>query len=62
MFAKKIEIDRSLYESLETAARSRGYANTDEFIRHVLELVAGGDKSSDEDPIRERLKGLGYLE
>ncbi len=62
MFKRRIPIDRSLYDKLTRLADSKGYASTEEFIRHVLEELADGDDAAgDDDLIRHRLKGLGYL-
>ena len=60
--AKKIKIENDLYEKLEQYAVAAGYSGTDEFIVHVLEKsVADMEKTSDEESVKERLKGLGYL-
>jgi hypothetical protein len=64
MSSRKIKIDRQLYDQAVACARKAGYSSVDEFIRHVLEKeVERLDREDpDEEAIRQRLKGLGYLE
>lgn len=58
----KIKIEKSLYEKLEQVAGERGYASTEEFVKHTLEkAVADVNEAMSEDEVKERLKGLGYL-
>ncbi|MFH1269226.1 MAG: hypothetical protein ABIK89_26145 [Planctomycetota bacterium] len=61
---KKIKIDEDLYENVKRAARRAGYASPEEFIRHVLEKETSGIllTDDDEEKVKERLQGLGYLE
>ena len=60
--AKKIKIDNNLYEKLRQYSETAGYSSPEEFIVHVLEKsVADLEKSADEESVKERLKGLGYL-
>ena len=59
---KKIKIENDLYDRLRKCAEAGGYSGTDEFIVHVLEKsMADLEKSADEESVKERLKGLGYL-
>ncbi|MCK4305719.1 MAG: hypothetical protein KAY24_15885 [Candidatus Eisenbacteria sp.] len=60
--AKKIKINKELYEHIERVAKLAGYASVEEFVIHALEkeLAQFEDAQSDED-IKEKLKGLGYL-
>ncbi len=63
MFEPKVRINKPLYERLAKVAETAGYSSTDEFILHVLEkTVAGLEEAQSEEQLRERLKGLGYLE
>lgn len=63
MFGHKIKLSKGLYEKLEKVARAKGYSSTEEFVLHTLEkAVADVDEALSEDEVRERLKGLGYLE
>jgi len=60
--AKKIKIENNLYEKLRQYSETAGYSSPEEFIIHVLEKsVADLEKSADEESVKERLKGLGYL-
>ncbi|MFC1596979.1 hypothetical protein ACFL5Q_03440 [Planctomycetota bacterium] len=62
----KIKIDRELYDKLSRCAVAGGYSSTDEFVQHVLEReveqVLGQEISpEDEEKVKARLRGLGYL-
>ena len=63
----KIKLDDDLYARCKKISDTAGYSSVDEFIAHVLEkeiqtLTGGGDYSAeDEEKIKERLKGLGYI-
>lgn len=59
----KIKIDNDLFDRLKKYADNAGYSSVDEFISHTLENVIemAGDSEID-DSVKERLKGLGYLE
>ncbi len=60
--AKKIRIDNDLYEKLQKCATAAGYSSAEEFIIHILEETAGGiDSGDDEEKVKEKLRGLGYL-
>jgi metal-responsive CopG/Arc/MetJ family transcriptional regulator len=64
MFEPKIRIPKDLYRRLTECAEAAGYASMDEFIRHVLEkeierIVC---TEADQEEIKRRLQGLGYLD
>ena len=60
--AKKFKIEGDLYDRLAKYSEVTGYSTADEFIVHVLEKsVADMEKSADEESVKERLMGLGYL-
>ena len=63
MFGPKIKLDKGLYEQLEECAEVAGYSSVDEFVQHVLEkevarIQTGAD---DEETVKKRLEGLGYI-
>lgn len=63
MFTPKISIKKGLYEDLKAVAAAKGYSSVDEFVIHVLEKAAAeGREAIGEEQVRQRLKGLGYLE
>jgi hypothetical protein len=44
-----------------------GYSSPEEFVIHVIEkevaaILGSGEGSEDEEEVRKRLKGLGYIE
>ena len=62
VMAKKIKIDNNLYDKLRKCSEAAGYSSPEEFIGHVLEKsVRETEDSDDEEKVKERLKGLGYL-
>jgi hypothetical protein len=60
----KIRIRKELFEHLSTCSEKAGYATVEEFITHVLEKAAAeiAPADADEEAVRKRLQGLGYLE
>ena len=61
--SKKIAIDKTLWERVERVAKQAGYASVEEFVIHTLEQnVRHIEEAKDEDDVRERLKGLGYID
>jgi metal-responsive CopG/Arc/MetJ family transcriptional regulator len=59
----KIKLDKDLLDRAEKVSKAAGYASVQEFVQHVLEreldkLDKGG---ADEDEIRKRMQGLGYI-
>ena len=61
--SKKITLDKVLYERLERVAAQAGYASVQDFVVHVLEQQARHlEEAKDEDLIRKRLEGLGYID
>ncbi len=59
----KIKIDNELYDRIKDYADKAGYSSVDEFVVHTLEkmIEMAGDSTLD-DKIKDRLRGLGYLE
>ena len=68
MFGHRIKIDAELFEKIKKIAAAAGYASPEEFIHHVLEKEIqriqgpGGLSPEDEEQIKKRLQGLGYIE
>ena len=63
MFGKtSVKIDDQLWEKIRKVAAIAGYSSPQEFVVSVLEkeLAKLEDADSDEK-IKERLKGLGYI-
>ncbi len=62
----KIKLERDLYDRAAKVADTAGYASVDEFVSHVLEkelrnLTGGDGDPEDEEKLKERLRGLGYI-
>jgi hypothetical protein len=59
----KIKIDKNLLEKVRKYSQIAGYATPEEFVQHVLEKeIAKFEQDGDnEDEIRKRLQGLGYI-
>lgn len=63
MWTPRIKLDKDLFARLKELAEQKGYSSVDEYIHRILEQEA--DRSSatpDKDVLRERLRGLGYVE
>ena len=58
-----IKLDKELLERAERVSRAAGYASVQEFVQHVLEreLDKLDKDGADEDEIRKRMQGLGYI-
>ena len=62
MFGPKIKIGKGLYARVKQTAELSGYTTVDEFVIHVLEKeIAKADQGDNEEKIKDRLKGLGYI-
>jgi len=58
----KVKLDASLVEKIKKYAEIAGYSSPEEFITHALEKeLAQLADAEDEEEIRKRLKGLGYI-
>ena len=61
--SKKITLDKVLYGRLERVAAQAGYASVQDFVVHALEQqVRHLEEAKDEELIRKRLEGLGYID
>jgi hypothetical protein len=59
----KIKIDPGLYDRAKRAAEAAGYSSVEEFIAHCIESGIQKQKVDEpEDPVADRLRGLGYIE
>ncbi len=59
----KVKLDKDLLAKVKKFSAIAGYSSYEEFITHALEkeiakLEEGGD---DEEEIKKRLQGLGYI-
>jgi hypothetical protein len=58
----KIKLDKNLYEKIKKYATAAGYSSVDEFVAHALEKeIAQLEGAGDEDELKKRLQGLGYI-
>ncbi|KPK36116.1 MAG: hypothetical protein AMK70_03470 [Nitrospira bacterium SG8_35_1] len=62
MFGPKIKLTKELHDKLKQVADLSGYSSVDEFVVHVLEKeISKVGQDDDEEKVKERLKGLGYI-
>ena len=66
MGMKKVKLDGDLLDRAARAAETAGYSSVDEFLTHLIEKELGkiegaATDAADEDELKERLRGLGYL-
>jgi hypothetical protein len=58
----KVKLPKELHEKARKLAELAGYSSVDEFVIHVLEKETEKlESAGDEDEIKKRLKGLGYI-
>ena len=65
MFGSKIKIDPDLLDRCRRQAEREGYSSVEEYVTHTLEKALRQSEEkleADEELVKERLKGLGYLE
>ena len=62
MFGPKVKLTKDLYDKVKQIAELSGYSSVDEFVVHVLEKeISKVNQDDDEEKLKERLKGLGYI-
>jgi metal-responsive CopG/Arc/MetJ family transcriptional regulator len=62
MFGPKVKLSKDLYDKVKQIAELSGYSSVDEFVVHVLEKeISKVNQDDDEEKLKERLKGLGYI-
>ncbi len=58
----KIKLEKSIVDRIRKYAEIAGYSSPEEFITHALEKeLAKLEDAQDEEEIKKRLKGLGYM-
>jgi metal-responsive CopG/Arc/MetJ family transcriptional regulator len=63
MFGPSVKIDKDMWRRIEQCAAKAGYSSPEEFVQHVLQREVERLESADiSDEMRQRLKGLGYIE
>ncbi len=62
MFGNRIKLEKDLYEKAKEIAKAGGYSSVDEFVNHLVEKeVSKLDGAKEEEEIKRRLQGLGYI-
>jgi metal-responsive CopG/Arc/MetJ family transcriptional regulator len=58
----KVKLDKDLVAKIRRYAQLAGYSSPEEFITHALEKeLAKLADAKDEEEIKKRLRGLGYI-
>jgi metal-responsive CopG/Arc/MetJ family transcriptional regulator len=58
----KVKLEKSLVERIRKFSEIAGYSSPEEFITHALEKeLAQLEDAEDEEEIKKRLQGLGYM-
>ncbi len=58
----KVKLDKDLVAKIQRYADLAGYSSAEEFITHALEKeLAKLADAKDEEEIKKRLRGLGYI-
>lgn len=64
MFGNRVKLDGELLRRAKEHAGRKGYASVEELITNLLEkeLAGGGDVGGeDQEEMKKRLQGLGYI-
>jgi hypothetical protein len=60
--SNRVKLDPDLLARAKRCASAAGYASVDEFVAHIVErAIRELEDSDDEQELKRRLKGLGYL-
>lgn len=68
VFGNRIKLDPDLMQKVQKCAEQKGYSSAEEFVVHLLEketariLNSGGGMRDQEEEVKKRLRGLGYIE
>lgn len=59
----KLKLDKVLMEKVRKYAGIAGYSSPEEFVQHVLEreIAKFEEGGADEEEIKKRMQGLGYI-
>jgi hypothetical protein len=58
----RIKLDPKLLERAQRCAETGGYATVEEFITHAIERACAAlEDAGNDQELKRRLKGLGYL-
>ncbi|MHC4859176.1 MAG: hypothetical protein ACYTDY_03690 [Planctomycetota bacterium] len=62
MGTAKVKLDKDLLARARKVAEAAGYSAVEEFLTHRIEKeLAKVEDAEDEEALKERLKGLGYI-
>jgi hypothetical protein len=63
VFGSKIKLDKDLMEKVKKYSQIAGYSSPEEFIIHALEkeIARLEESGDDDDAVKKRLRGLGYI-
>ncbi len=62
MAGTKVKLEKELYQRVKEFSNKAGYSSIDEFVSHVLDEAVGSlEPAEDEEVVKQRLQGLGYL-
>ena len=62
MFGKKVKLSDEIYEMAKSHCEQAGYSTLEEFVEHCIEKeVQQNAGDVDQEKIKDRLKGLGYI-
>ncbi len=65
MFKKKIVLEKDLFERASNFAKEKGYSDLTEWVTDLIEeeMKQGqnGSGGTEEDEVKKRLQGLGYI-
>ena len=58
----KLKLDKQVLDKATAFAEKQGYSSVEEFITHLIEReIEKSESAEDEDAVKEKLQGLGYI-
>ena len=62
MFGPKVKLSRDLHDRAKAHAQAAGFGSVDEFVERLVEKELERHASdADDETVRKRLEGLGYI-
>ena len=62
LFKAKISLEPALMDRIRTHVEETGYSSAEEFVSHCVEKELQAREESQDEVLKERLRGLGYIE
>jgi len=58
----KLKLDKEVLDKAAAFAEKQGYSSVEEFVTHLIDKeIEKAEAGEDEEAVREKLQGLGYI-